>query len=129
MGPASGCMAWVVRRVLRRHSTKATYRLAIFGAFSPVARLLASIKRLVGDDLLQAAILLFQLLEPPGFVHPHTTVLVAPLIERPLADAVLAAQVRNLRARLRQFQNLDDLLFAEPCLLHLVLQALCEPRF
>jgi hypothetical protein len=79
--------------------------------------------------LLQAPVLFFQFLEPLRLAHSHAAVLVTPLIERPLANPVLAAQVGELGSGLRQFQDLDDLLLAEPCLLHLALQALCEPRF
>jgi len=40
----------------------------------------------------------------------HAAELILPLVERRLADAVIAAQVRRLHARLRFLQYCDDLI-------------------
>jgi hypothetical protein len=54
-----------------------------------------------------------------GLGHVHAAVLGLPIVERRFRDAVLARQIGSLRPSLMLAQNANDLLFREPCSLHL----------
>src|SRR5690606_2401243 len=56
--------------------------------------------------------------QPLGLRHLHAAILLAPCVERRIADAVLAAQLRRRQSRLMLFQDADDLLFREPGSFH-----------
>jgi hypothetical protein len=49
----------------------------------------------------------------------HAAVLGLPVVKRRFRDAVLARQIRRLRPGLVLLQHPDDLIFREPCSLHL----------
>jgi hypothetical protein len=51
------------------------------------------IQRQIGDDLLQASILLLELRDPPPLGHPHAGVALLPVVERRLAHAEPAAEL------------------------------------
>jgi hypothetical protein len=55
-----------------------------------------------------------QLAEPAGLVDLEAAVFGLPPVERLLTDAVPPAELGRLAARLRLFQDPDDLLFREP---------------
>src|SRR5690606_25297970 len=67
-------------------------------------------------QLLQLRVLRLELLQPLGVRHRHPAVLGLPVVERRLADAVLAQQFSDLRAGLRLAQYRDDLFFLESLL-------------
>jgi hypothetical protein len=52
------------------------------------------VELLVGDDLLESAILLFQLLQPLGLADLDTSVLAAPVVDRVLADVPASPSFR-----------------------------------
>ena len=54
------------------------------------------IERLVGDDLLELAVFLLQVLQPMGLGDFHPTVLSLPAVVGLVANAVPAAQVRQI---------------------------------
>jgi hypothetical protein len=81
------------------------------------------IERQVGDQVLQTPILVFERAQLLRIAHIHPAVLRAPAIERGLADAVLANEIRHLLAGLGRLQDLDHLLFAKPTLPHRFLPA------
>lgn len=51
------------------------------------------IQRRIGDDLLQPAILLLELLDPPRLGHAHAALMLLPVVERRLADRELSAEL------------------------------------
>ena len=64
---------------------------------------------LFGVHLLQAPVLVLQLLQAGHQRSIHAAVLGAPLVERGTADAMLAAQIGRWSAHLRLLENGDDL--------------------
>src|SRR5690606_7789235 len=81
-------------------------------------------QHLVGEQLLQLRILLFQRPQALGVGHLHPPILRLPVIQGRFAHPVLAGQIGRLRTRLVLAQNPDDLLFRKPLPLHLsVLQS------
>src|SRR5690606_6482755 len=72
----------------------------------------------VGVHLLQAPVLVLQLLELGHHRRIHATELAAPLVERRRADAVLPAQLRDRCAGLRLLEHGDDPAVCETGLLH-----------
>jgi hypothetical protein len=62
---------------------------------------------------------ILELLQTFGLGHVHPAVLGLPIVEHRFRDAVLARQVGRLRPGLRLAQYANDLLFREPCSLHL----------
>jgi hypothetical protein len=58
------------------------------------------VQRQVGDDLLEATILLFQLPESPELAYLHAPVLRLPAVLGSLTDSVLAADLRHTLSRL-----------------------------
>jgi len=57
---------------------------------------------------------MLELPQPPSLIDFKAAVLGLPPVERLLADAVPAAELGRLAARLGFFQDPDDLLFGEP---------------
>src|SRR5262245_14590063 len=68
--------------------------------------------------LLQLRVLAFQLLQPTQLRGVQAAVLRFPVVERRLADAEFANELRDLDAGLRLLQHSDDLFFTESGLLH-----------
>lgn len=68
--------------------------------------------------MLQPTILVFQLPQPPQLADLEAAVLCLPPLERPVADAVFAADLGDLLARLHSFEDTQNLLFAELALAH-----------
>jgi hypothetical protein len=83
------------------------------------ARERGCIQHLFGQKLLQFGVLVLELLQPLRLGHIHAAVLGFPVVQHRFTDAVLARQIRRLRSCLVLLQNPDDLLFREPCSLHL----------
>src|ERR1700722_19149003 len=71
------------------------------------------------QNLLQFGVLVLELLQPFGLGDIHAAVLGLPVVKRRFRHAVLARQIRRLRSGLVLLQNPDDLIFREPCSLHL----------
>ena len=67
-------------------------------------------QHLVGQQLLQLRVLVFQGLQALGVRHVHAAILRLPVIQRRLGDPVLAGQVASLRTRLVLAEHRDDLL-------------------
>ncbi|AMJ65959.1 hypothetical protein AXW84_11340 [Hymenobacter sp. PAMC 26628] len=63
----------------------------------------------VRHELFEMLIFFLQLLEPPQFGHAQTTVLFLPVVVGGLADAHLAAHLRDGHARIRLAQGKHDL--------------------
>src|ERR1700756_4859491 len=82
------------------------------------------VERLVRYDRLEPAVPFFQLPEPPQLGYLEASVLIAPVVERRLGNAVAAAQLGRLGACFRFLQDRDDLLFTESSLLHACLPSL-----
>lgn len=76
------------------------------------------VQRLLGYQLLQLAVLLFQVPQPLRIADLQTDVLRLPAIERLLADPMLAAYLRRIKPCFGLLQNSDNLLFCLPALLH-----------
>ena len=76
------------------------------------------IELLVGHDALQLRVLRLELLQTPQIRDRHAGIFGFPVVERRIRNAVLAAQIQHLRTGLGFLQNRNDLLFAEPLLLH-----------
>ena len=76
------------------------------------------VELLVGDDLLESSILLFQLLQPLGLADLKTSILAAPVVDRVLADSVAPRELGGLRPGFAFLQDFDDLLFGETTLAH-----------
>jgi hypothetical protein len=72
------------------------------------------VEHLLGQQLLQPRVLLLERLQPAGIGNVHAAVLRLELVEGRRGDAVFAADVSGLRARLLLLQHPDDLLFREP---------------
>ena len=68
-----------------------------------------------------------QPLQPLGFRHLQTALLRLPLEKRRLAEPVLAADLRRWPAGILLAQDSNDLLLAEPALLHVRLIARRTP--
>jgi death on curing protein len=76
------------------------------------------IERLVGDDLLELAVFLLQVLQPMGLGDFHPTVLSLPAVVGLFANAVPAAQVRQIDSGLSFIEDGDHLVGREPAFLH-----------
>jgi hypothetical protein len=71
----------------------------------------------IGNELLELAVLVFELLQPPQFAQAQTTVeLLA--VKRLLGDAHPAQHLCDRCPGLGLLQRESDLLFGEPTLLH-----------
>jgi len=77
-----------------------------------------NVERLLSDDVLEAPVFIFELLELPGVAHVHPAVLGLPAVEALLADPVPPAQVLRLGSRLGLPEHPDDLLLGKPLPLH-----------
>jgi hypothetical protein len=77
------------------------------------------IERLVGDNLLQSTVLIFQSLELLSFGDFQASVFGLPLVKSLLADAKIPTNVLDLLARFLALQSLDNLFFRETTLLHI----------
>jgi len=76
------------------------------------------IECLVGDDLLELAVFLLQVLQPMGLGDFHPTVLSLPAVVGLFANAVPAAQVRQIDSGLSFIEDGDHLVGREPAFLH-----------
>jgi hypothetical protein len=76
------------------------------------------LQTLLGIHLFQATIFIFQLLHAGHQRGIHAAELGAPLVELGVADAVLAAQLRNRRAALGLLEDGDDLAIGKTGRLH-----------
>src|ERR1022692_2222388 len=72
----------------------------------------------ISHNVLQLAILFFQLSQPPQFRRTQVLVLLAPQIKGRLANTHLPAHLIHRRAQLRLLQRKGDLVFAELAPLH-----------
>jgi len=77
------------------------------------------VQHLLGEQLLQLRVLVLELLQPLGLGDVPAAVLGLPAVKRRFRDAVLARQIGGLRPGLVLLQHTNDLLFREPCSLHL----------
>src|SRR5690606_13592 len=75
------------------------------------------LKHLLGQELLQPAVLDLQLLQTLGVGHAHAPEPAPPQVVRGLAETVLAAQLLDRQSGLGLTQEADDLLFGK-ALLH-----------
>lgn len=66
--------------------------------------------------MLQAAVLLRQLAQPPRLAHPQSAVLRSPAVVTLLADLLPAAQLADVRPGLALLQNASDPLLRETAL-------------
>src|SRR3984885_10598399 len=87
--------------------------------FDRSSRSAAASNHLLGQKLLQFGVLVLELLQPFGLGDIHAAILGLPVVKRRFRDAVLARQIRGLRPGLVLLQHPNDLLFREPCSLHL----------
>jgi hypothetical protein len=67
----------------------------------------AVIQREVGDDLLESAVLVFQVLEATGFIDIKSAVLGFPPMVSLFADAVAAANISDLPTGLNTLEQVD----------------------
>jgi hypothetical protein len=79
---------------------------------------------LLGIHLLQAPVLVLEFLHAGHQGSVHATVLGAPLVERGIADAMLAAQLGNRTAGFGLLEDGDDLAVGKAGRLHLELSVL-----
>ena len=68
------------------------------------------VENLLGQKLLQTAVLILERAETPGLRHVEAAVLGFPVVQRRRADPVPATQVRDPRARLVLLDDPNDLL-------------------
>src|SRR5882757_5792007 len=73
----------------------------------------------LGQPLLQPTFLVLRRPQSLGLRHFEPTVLGLPVVKRPAADPVLAAQISRRRSCLVLPQEPDDLLFRKSTLLHI----------
>ena len=110
--PASGCIAsqsWPSpQRVVLNRASK---------VFSQHFLKRRDIHHLFSQKLLQLGVLGFKRLQLLCIRHFHPAILGAPLVERRITDAMLAAKISSRRARLMLLQYSDYLLFAEKAFL------------
>jgi len=76
------------------------------------------VEHLLGQQLLQLGVLVFERLQPLGLGHRHAGILRLPSIERAFRHAMLAAQIGALRAGLMLMHDTNDLLFGSYRSLH-----------
>src|SRR5512138_1650494 len=76
------------------------------------------VEGLVGDDPLELAILVLELLEPLRARDLHAAVLALPGVQCLAAHTQSAAQLAHVRARFRLLDRRDLLLLREPALAH-----------
>ena len=69
-------------------------------------------------QLLQIAVLVLELLQPPQLAHAEPAIELLPAIERLLRDPHPTDHLGDRRPRLRLLQRVRNLLFAVPVLLH-----------
>src|SRR5690606_23864998 len=74
----------------------------------------------VGQQTLQPRVLVLQRLQPARLRDIHPAEAGLPVVDRGVADPVLAAQVGDRNSRLMLLQNSDDLLFREAAALHVL---------
>lgn len=72
----------------------------------------------LGQELLELPVLLVERLQAMSVRDLHAAEARAPRVERRVADAVAAADLSHRQPGLLLLQDTDDLLFAEPALLH-----------
>ena len=77
-------------------------------------RFAMGIRHRLRQQLLQPAVVLLELPQPPGIGHSQPAECRPPFAERGRADRMTAAHLRRRRPSLLLLQNRDDLLFAEP---------------
>jgi len=82
----------------------------------------------VGDQALQASVLVAQLAELPDLGEPELAVLLLPHVEARLAHAHLPTDVPYWRASLGLPQRESDLLLRVPRLLHALISRAEDPR-
>src|SRR4028119_1765134 len=129
---SSPLRAWLssivsARSCLRRRfsSSSARSRLASETAIPPAPALSHQpleglvVARRVGQELLEAAVLLLERPQPLGVRDRHPAVLGPPLVEGRGRDAVSAAELRQLRSGLVLPDDPDDLLVGETARAHL----------
>src|SRR5690606_37884854 len=76
------------------------------------------VESLVGNELLEPPILLFELLQPPRLVDLHDSELRFPAVEGGRRDAQFPANVLHLHAGVGLFERVDDLFLGVPALPH-----------
>src|SRR5690606_15058225 len=76
------------------------------------------VESLVGNELLEPPILLFELLQPPRLVDLHASELRFPAVEGGRRDAQFPAHVLHLHAGVGLFERVDDLFLGVPALPH-----------
>jgi len=76
------------------------------------------VESLVGNELLEPPILLFELLQPPRLVDLHASELRFPAVEGGRRDAQFPANVLHLHAGVGLFERVDDLFLGVPALPH-----------
>ena len=69
--------------------------------------------------MLEAAVLIFELLEALGLAEFQPAVLALPAVKRPRGDPVLPDQLWQRQAALGLFEDGDNLFFTESTTLHL----------
>ena len=72
------------------------------------------VERLIGDDALQAAILVLERTHFRDVADFHAAELRLPFVKRGTADSKLAADIAGLRAGVGLLNGSDDLRFGEP---------------
>jgi len=72
----------------------------------------------IGDELLQLAVLVNELLQPPQLAHTQPAVQLIPAVERLLADAHPAQNFGHRRSRFSLLRRERNLLLSVPRLLH-----------
>jgi hypothetical protein len=81
----------------------------------------------LGHDLLELAVLFFELAQPTQLRWPHACVLLAPHIEGRIAYAHLAAHLLDAGAQFRLLERKGNLILSELALLHDMLLARFGP--
>ena len=70
------------------------------------------VEHLIGHDLLQLRVFLFQLLEPLGVLHLHLAIFAAPPMESRFTDVVLTANCFYLAAFVQLAKDFNDLFYS-----------------
>ena len=87
------------------------------------------VERLLGDDLLESTIFLFERFQPVHLAQHHAAVLRFPPVVRLLGDSVHATEIRDFPSGFAFFDDRQDLLVGEFAPLHRTSSEIGGPSF
>jgi len=123
-GPSYGKSRWLYTPAVRSSGgdpSDARQLSALLGASPLLSQKVFQsciVEHRVRKEPLQLRVLVFQRLQPLGFGHVHAAEFRFPFIDAGIADAVLAAKLRDRRACLVLLQYPNNLLVLETVALH-----------